>query len=345
MKNTEPFIILRLNSVTMPMRDEEREILASLNARIIEIEGGSDDEISTVAGDADAIMVVSSYLRACVIRNLKKCRIISRMGTGYDKIDVEQATHQGIMVTNIPDFCTSEVADHTMALLLASVRRIKEYDLMMRKGKKPVDAEGIHRLSVQTVGLVGFGRIGQAVAMRCQAFGLRILVHDPQFSPCEAVKKDVRLVSLPHLLEESDYVCLLCPLLPSTREMIAMQQLKTMKSTAVIINTGRGELINEADLVLALKERIIRFAALDVFGGINVFAADGFSTDHAFFKLDNILITPHVSAVSEESLVECRHRSAQAVVDVLSGRWPLFLVNHDVSPLIPVLIQRTDEMI
>lgn len=332
MKSTKQFTVLRLNSVTFPMSDEEREILDSLNVKIIEIEGDSDDEISEAAVNADAIMVISSFIRTSVFQHMKNCRIISRLGTGYDKIDVEQATRQGIMVTNIPDFCTDEVADHTMALLLAVARRIKEYDSMMRTGKKPAGSDGIHRLSIQTAGLVGFGRIGRAVARRCRGFGLKVLAYDPALTPETAVKEGVVMATLDQILKESDYVCLLCPLMPSTRKMIAMQQLKMMKRSAVLVNTGRGELVDEDELATALREGIIRFAALDVFGGINVFSSDGFPTDHPFFGLENILLTPHVSANSEESLADSHRRGAQAAVDVLRGNWPQHLVNSGVHP-------------
>ena len=254
------------------------------------------------------------------------------MGTGYDKIDVEQATRQGIMVTNIPDFCTDEVADHTMALLLASARRIKEYDSMMRNGERPAGPDGIHRLSVQAAGLVGYGRIGRAVARRCLGFGMRVLAYDPSLTQETAVKEGIVMATLDQILKESDYVCLLCPLLPSTRKMIAMQHLKKMKSSAVLVNTGRGELVNEEELVIALREGVIRFAVLDVFGGINIFASDGFPTNHSLFGLKNVLLTPHVSANSEESLSDSRRRGAQAVMDVLNGKWPRYLVNSEVRP-------------
>jgi D-3-phosphoglycerate dehydrogenase len=120
--------------------------------------------------------------------------------------------------------------------------------------------------------------------------------------------------------------------MPSTWKMIAMQQLKMMKRSAVLVNTGRGELVDEDELVTALREGIVRFAALDVFGGINVFSSDGFPTDHPFFGLENVLLTPHVSANSEESLADSHRRGAQAVVDVLRGNWPQHLVNSDVNP-------------
>ena len=159
-------VILRLNSRTFPVSAEERGILMELKPEIVEIEGASDDEISAHAVDADAVMIVSAYLHAPVVEKLDRCRLISRMGTGVDKIDITAATANGILVTNIPDFCTDEVADHTMALLLSAARCLKEFDAEIRHGKRcPLD-KGVHRLACQTIGIVGFGRIGRAVARR-----------------------------------------------------------------------------------------------------------------------------------------------------------------------------------
>ena len=332
MKNSEQFTVLRLNSVTMPMGDEERKILHSLNVNIIEIEGDSDDEISKAAENADAIMIVSSYLRTPVIRGLFQCKIISRIGTGVDKIDIDEATRKGIIVNNLPDAFTEEVADHTMALLLAAARQIKFLDCEMRKGRKPFALSHMHRLSSQTVGIIGFGLIGRAVAKRCRAFGMQVLACDPQLTPEVALLEGVTMTELDTVLSDSDYLCPLCPLLPQTRGMLALPQFRKMKPSAVLVNTGRGELTNEDDLAAALKAGIIRYAALDVFGIVNVFSADGFATEHTLFKMDNVLMTPHVAAASEEAAMGCRRRAAQAVVDVLSGSWPEHAVNPAVKP-------------
>ena len=325
-------VIVRLNACTSAVGNEERSVLAPLSPQLIEIEGSTDAEILNACRDADAIMVVSAYLRGTVVRELTRCKIISRIGTGVDKIDVDEATRKGIIVNNVPDVFTEEVADHTLALLLAAARQIKFLDRVMRQGRKPQTVAGFHRLAVQTVGIIGFGLIGRAVAKRCKAFGLRVLACDPRLTPECAAQEDVTPADLDTLLAESDYVCPLCPLLPQTRGMLAMPQFRKMKSTAVLVNTGRGELVNEDDLAAALKEGVIRYAALDVFGVVNVFAADGFPTDHALFELDNVLLTPHVAAASEEAAVDCRRRGAQAVVDVLAGRWPEHAVNPNVQP-------------
>lgn len=324
--------IVRLNSRTSPVIPEERENFSCLNAEIIELEGVTNDEIASAAKDCDALMVISSYVRTVVIKQLARCRIIARMGTGYDKIDVEQATRQGIMVTNLPAFSTDEVADHTMALLLAAARQLDYFQKCMRLGKGPKLVPHIHRLSTRTLGIIGFGRIGRAVAKRAVAFGMKILTVDPVVKPDEAQAAGAELVNMDRALAESDYLCLLCPLLPETRQLLTMKEFRKMKTDAVLINTGRGELVNENDLAQALREKIIRFAAIDVYGMINVFAPDGFPTDHPYFRLDNVILTPHVAALSAEAMLEQKTKSSEEVVRVLSGQWPENLVNRQVKP-------------
>lgn len=328
--------IVRLNARTMPMTAAERDTLAVLTPRLVELEGGTDDEVLAAARDADAIMIIAAYLRTHVVRSLTRCRIISRLGTGVDKIDVAEATAKGIIVNNLPDVFTEEVADHTLALLLAVARNLRRFDREMRAGRRPTDECGMQRLAAQTVGIVGFGRIGQATAKRCRAFGLRVLACDPCLTPELAAREGVTAADLDTVLAESDYLCLLCPLLPSTRGMLALPQFRKMKPTAVLVNTGRGELVNEDDLALALREGIIRYAALDVFGAVNVFAVDGFPTTHPLFRLDNVLLSPHMAAASVEASFACRRRGAQAVVDVLSGKWPEHPVNPEVKPWFPL---------
>ena len=331
------FAVLRLNATLVPVTGAERQALAQLGARVTEREGLDDEEIAAAGREADAVMVVAACLRGPVIRQLHKCRIISRLGTGVDKIDVAQATQQGIIVTNVPDFCTEEVADHTLALLLSAARRIAFFDRQIRQGRRPGHGEvELHRLAAQTVGLVGFGRIGQAVARRCRGFGLRILATDPRLTPELAREHGVVAADLQTVLRVSDYLCLLCPLLPSTRGLIGRDQLRQMKRSAVLVNTARGELVDEEALAAALREGVIGFAALDVFGSINVFHPDGFRSDHPLFSLPNVLLTPHVAANSVQAGVCCVQQGVEAVVDVLAGCWPRHPVNPQVVPRFPL---------
>lgn len=325
--------IARLNARTFPVFPVEEEILGTLKGTVVAIEGNTDEEILARCPDADAVLIVSAYLRGPVIRKMENLKIIARLGTGIDKIDVETATRKGIIVTNSPDFSTDEVADHTMALLLASARRLKEHESLAKRGRRPDSVLGMHRLRTQTLGIVGFGRIGRAVAERARAFGLKILVYDPFVSERRSAEEHVRFVDLDTILAESDFLSLLCPLNAATRGMLSMKEFRKMKPTATLVNTGRGELIVESDLVTALNEGILRFAALDVFGETDVFAEGGFSTTHPIFTFgDNVLLTPHVSANSEESLIHAKIDGLRAVVDVLTGHYPNNVVNPEVEP-------------
>jgi len=320
----KPFTVLRLNARTFPIKPDERNILAVTGAEIIEVE--HPDECERLA-EVDAVLIVSAYLHASTVKRLTRCRIISRIGTGTDKIDVEQASAQGIIVTNVPDFATQEVADHTLALLLSAARKLKYYEASLRAGRRPFDTENIHRLSTQTLGIIGFGHIGQAVAARAHAFGLRIIACDPCLTEATATTQGVTPAKMETVLTESDYLCLLCPLTPATRGILAMPELMKMKRSAVLINTGRGELVNERDLALALKTGVIAYAGLDVFGETNVFSPDGFSCDHPLFGLENVQLTPHVAANSREALDEAQTRAAQAVADVFGNKSPQNMIN------------------
>jgi len=329
---SDGYLVVRLNSETTPVSVEERNAIAATGARLTEIEGDKDDDIVAAAAEADAVMLVSAYLRGPVISRMARCRVISRLGTGTDKIDVAEATSRGIPVANVPDFCTGEVADHAMALLLAAARRIKECDREMRQGRQPKDMLQMRRLSTLTVGILGLGRIGRSVAERAAAFGMKRIACDVNTSAEQALQLGVELVDFAELLAKSDYLVVTCPLTESTRRMIGRDQLRRMKSSAVLVNVGRGEIVDETQLATALREGVIRYACLDVFGEINVFQAGGFPTDHPLFDLPNVLLTPHVAACSRESIGDCLARGARAVVDVLQGRMPPSIVNPEVQP-------------
>ncbi len=316
--------VLRLNANTFPVYPIEREILAQVQAEIIEVELPEEcQEPETI----DAIIIVSAYLQEPVMRNFVNCRLIARMGTGTDKIDITQATRQNIMVTNIPDFASTEVADHTLALFLAVARRLKDFEKLLHQGRRDLDINQLHRLNTQTFGIIGFGHIGQEIIKRVKAFGLKVLACDPYLTVEKAQESGVEKVELSELLTNSDYVCLMCPLTPQTNKMLGMAQFKQMKPTASLINTGRGELVDEDALAEALKTRVIAYAGIDVYHIVNVFTDGGFSCDHALFGLDNVILTPHVAANSVEALEESHRRCALQVLDVLEGRRPPNVLN------------------
>lgn len=317
--------ILRLNARTFPMIEEERKILDDAGAELIETELFSECDAPE---ELDAVMIVSAYLHAADIRRLTRCKLIVRLGNGCDKIDLTEATRQGIAVANIPDSFTAEVADHTMALMLSALRKLKQHEELMRQGRRPDDTFGLHRISSLTLGLIGFGRIGRMVAFRARAFGMRIIVSDPVLTDTEAAEAGVERATFDAILETADVISLLCPLLPSTQEMLSMKEFRRMKATAILINTARGELVNEAELAVALENGIIAGAGVDVFGAVNVFAENGFPTEHPYFKVENIQLTPHVSANSEEAKIETFSRAARYAVDGVNGVRPPFIVNQ-----------------
>ncbi len=282
---------------------------------------------------AHAIAVVSSKVLRETIARLDECRVIARYGTGTDNVDVAAATERGIVVTNVPDFCTPEMADHTMALLLGAARKILLMDRAMRSGHWQARVtEKVHRIAGQRLGLVGFGRIARAVATRAAAFGLSVCWYDP-YLPAGG---EVARLPLDELLKTSDFVSLHIPLTPETRHLIGEAQLRLMKPNAILINTARGGVLNPAALVRALSEHWIAGAALDVFEDLNVFGPAPAGLSHPLFGFDNVLLTPHSGGCSEESLAELMQIGAEQVLTVLRGEWPPHCVNPEVQPRQPL---------
>jgi D-3-phosphoglycerate dehydrogenase len=276
-----------------------------------------------------------------VIGRLSRCRVIARLGAGTDRIDVAAATRDGIVVSNVPDFCLHEQAEHTLALLLAWARRLPYMTEAMRRGDWSARHHpGVHRLAGQTLGLVGFGASAQAVAVRARGFGWRLLAwarNPAKYRPL-AEGLGVELVGLDRVLAESDFVSVHLPLTPETRHLIGAEGLARMKPTAVLLNTARGAVVDEAALVEALRQRRIAGAALDVFEGIDVFAVSGGPPRHLLLELDNVILTPHCAGSSVESTRDSKLRGARNAADVLLGRWPAHVVNPDVRPRFPLYV-------
>ena len=326
---------VRLNAKTYPVNPEERAELSRAGAELVCIEGKAGDEMIDAACDCDALLVVSSKVRAPVIRNLTRCRTIARLGSGTDNIDVDAATECGIVVSNVPDFCVNELAEHTMALLLACGRRLLYMTGEMRRGNWMArNHPSVHRIAGRTLGLIGFGRSGKAVASRARAFDMRILawVRYADKYRSDALKYGVQLVGLDDLLSESDFVSIHVPLNGQTRHMITADSFLRMKKEAVLINTARGAIVDEEALLEALKSGCIAGAGLDVFEGIDVFGLPGRPVSHPLLKLDNVILTPHCSGSSVEAATASTTRGARNAADVLLGKWPAHIVNPEVKP-------------
>ena len=311
-----------------PSTQPEQEVLASIGAEVIEAPDGSEDTLASLAADADAIMTCFAQVTAKVVRSAGKCQVISRYGVGVDNIAVSTATNEGIVVTYLPDYCVDEVSDHVVALMMTWNRQIQFYDGVAKEGswegvRSPVP---LVRLRGQVMGIIGFGRIGRAVAAKAHALGLDVLAYDPYLPPEAALPPGIEGVDMPALLSRSDFVTVHTPLNDDTRGLIDAQAFAAMKANAFIINCARGPIIDEGALYDALRNGSIAGAGLDVMEQGQPPA------DHPLFALSNVLVTPHVAFLSQQSVLELEVRTAQATVDVLSGRMPEFLVNPDVLP-------------
>ena len=314
-----------------PSTAPEREVLlAGLGdgVEVIEAPDGSEATLAALAADCDGIMTCFAQVTPAVVRAAERCRVISRYGVGVDNIAVDVATELGIPVTYVPDYCVDEVSDHVMALLLTWNRQVGFYDGVARAGRweGAPSPHPLTRLRGQTIGIVGFGRIGRAVADKARAFGLDVVVHDPYLPADAALPDGVSAATLGDLLAMSDYVTVHTPLNDETRGLIGATAFGLMKPSAYIINCARGPIIDEPALIDALRGGQIAGAGLDVM------ESSAPPADHPLFGMDNVIVTPHVAFLSQQSVLELEVRTAQATVDVLQGRMPEFLVNPAVLP-------------
>ncbi len=328
---------IRLNADIFPVNDEEREwIKAAGIDELVELEDSGPEAIIQVSKDADVLLVTTAPIGRDVINSLQKCKVICRYGIGTDKIDIEAATKRGIMIVNVPDFCLNEMAEHTMALLLSLARRLSDMNQKMISGEwnaaRLSALKGISRVAGQILGLIGFGNIAREVAKRAQAFHMKIIDYHRNVHP--EIEKDlgVKPVSLEKLLQESDYVVILIPLSPQTKHIIGERELKMMKKSAVLINMARGLIVDEWALAKALKEKWIAGAGIDVYGHLDVFKEPRGPIESPFFGLENVILTPHVGAVSVEAFDESHKKGIAEVKGILQGLWPQNCVNPHVKP-------------
>ena len=306
-----------------PSTDPERAVLEAGGAEVVVAPDGKEGTLVGLARDADAIMTCFAQVTENVVRAADRCKVIGRFGVGVDNIAVSTATELGIAVTYVPDYCVDEVSDHVMALLHAWNRRIVLFDRSVKErgwGSQPLTMR-MMRLRGKTIGIVGFGRIGQAVASKARAFGMNVLAADPFVESSTVESFGGSLVELGQLLGESDFVSLHTPLSDETRNMIGRDELSAMKREAFLINAARGPLIDEEALYNALAYGVIAGAGLDVM-------VDNVpSQEHPLLTLENVIITPHVAFFSQESTLELEQRAAAEVVKVMHGEMPDNLVN------------------
>jgi D-3-phosphoglycerate dehydrogenase len=300
----------------------EKEILSEIKPEFILAQCNTEDEIIEAAKDADGIINQYAPITRRVIESLKKCKVIARYGVGVDNIDVEAASDHKIIVVNVPDYCIDEVSTHAMALILTCARGITLLDNKIREKRWDFAlAKPLFRTKGKTLGLFGLGQIARAVAQKASGFGFKVIAYDPYVSK---VDKNIKLVEFFVLLSDSDFVSIHAPLTDKTRHSFGENELKAMKKTAYLVNTARGSIINEEALYKALKRRWIAGAALDVM------EKEPPDWGNPLLKLENLVISPHISFYSEESYVELKTKVAEAICSVLRGELPRTMVNSKV---------------
>ncbi|MGQ9572130.1 MAG: C-terminal binding protein [Dehalococcoidia bacterium] len=327
MRAPRRFLVVHADAAPGADFSHELTELAAVSAEFRATRGRGEDELIENLRDADVVLVNMAPITRRVLERLPRCRGVVRYGVGVDNVDLEAATEQGIVVAHVVDFCTEEVSNHALLLLLACAKRLLPQDRAVREGRWPRGPLlGLPPIFGQTLGIVGLGYIGRALARKAQALSLEVVAYDPYVDPKLAEQGNVRLVSLRELLEQSDYVSVNAPLTGETHHLIGAKELALMKPTAVLINTARGALVDEEALVEALRAGRIAAAGLDVF------EKEPLPADSPLLALDNVVLTPHSAGYSEASVKRVRVEVGKAAADVLAGRWPKQVANPGVRP-------------
>lgn len=294
--------------------------------RLVSFKSFDENEFISEIKDAVGLILIDRPLREKHISALDRCRVILALEVGYDFIDLQAATQKGIIVSNVPAYCTDEVATHTMMLLLATSRRLCPLMDSVRTGDWDYNvAKPVYHVRDKKLGIVGFGKIGRALVPKAKGFGIRVFAYDPYLSDdIFRIMGVERVYELHDLLKTCDYISLHVPLTGETYHMISEDELKLMRKEALLINTCRGRVVDEGALLRALKEGWIAGAGLDVLeveppAGINTLA-----------ELPNVIITPHSAWYSEESLERLKKQGMDEVLRVLKGKRPRYIVNPEV---------------
>jgi D-3-phosphoglycerate dehydrogenase len=305
--------------------DIEKKLLGAIDVevRLVAQDCISEEQVIFAAKEADAIFVREAPVTRKVIEAFTRCRVIARYGVGIDNVDLETARQRRIYVTNVPEYCTEEVSDHAVALLLACCRKLTLRDQRVRNGifESNID-DAIHRSTGRTLGLIGYGKIGRAVHRKWKGFlPSRVLVFDPYAPQAVITENGAQKADLRTLLQQSDFISIHAPLTGQTRHLISAETIEFMKPDAILVNTSRGGIIEEPALVDALRNGRILAAGLDVF------EREPVGADNPLTELPNAVLSSHVAWYSKESTVTLQTTAAEEIVRVLSGRRPINWVN------------------
>lgn len=308
----------------------ETEILEAAGAEVIALQAKRQEDLFDVAPHCAAMMNQYARIGKETITRMRNCEVIARYGVGVDIVDVGTATEKGILVTNVQNYCTEEVADHAIALWLTLARKLPDYDRATHAGVwQWQSGQPVYRLRGRTMGVVSLGKIGQAIVARAQSFGVTVIAYDPYLPREVAAKLGVELVSKPELLARSDYILMQAPMTPNTHHFLSDAEFSVMKPGAILVNTGRGPTVDNKALFRALTEGHLAAAGLDDPEEEPAKRANWTPDDNPLFTLPNVLVTPHAAYYSEESIHAARVTAATQVAKVLTGQNPDYTVNAD----------------
>jgi D-3-phosphoglycerate dehydrogenase len=303
--------------------EEEKREFGRIGAELILAQIKEEEELIRVCKDADGLLNQYALLTRKVLEKIPKCKVIGRYGVGIDSVDLKAATDLGIIVANVPDYCVDEVADQALSMILALIRKTVFFDQKVKSDQWDFrQGRPIHRIKGKTLGLIGSGRIGLEVAKRISAFGVRVITFDPYL---QKTPEGIELMDFDTVLKESDFISIHCPLNESTRHLLGEKEFQKMEKKPLVINTSRGPIIDEVALIQALTKRQVSGAGLDVL------EKEPPDPQNPLLKMENVIIAPHISFYSEESISELKWRTAENVSSVLLGKWPRSVVNQEVK--------------
>jgi len=328
-----------VNTVHLPDVDFGEKLLESLDATLANGFWRTEDELISNTADADAVLCSGPLqpFNRRVLGALSKCRILASFGVAYDRIDLEAATEYGIVVTNTPDYCVDEVSGRAVAFVVALGHKLLQLDRAVRE--KPVYINPFNRKAIaeiafpmfrmrdQTVGIIGLGRIGKSAALKAKGLGMRVIGYDPYIFPVDMATIGVEQVDLDTLLKESDFVTILAQVSETSRSMLGYEEFKKMKRTSYLINTARGDIIDQPALIRALQEGLIAGAGLDVT------VDEPVAPDNPLLKMPNVILTGHSAWYSIAADEEFWHKAMSQVGLALNGTWPRYAVNPQARKL------------
>ncbi|MCH7739230.1 MAG: C-terminal binding protein [Chloroflexi bacterium] len=304
----------------------EADELAGLDVDLISVAVDSEGEVIEAIAGADVVLNSSLPMPPSVIETLTNCKLIVRLGHGYEGVDLDASTDAGIIVCNAAGATSEEVSNHALSLMLYLARRLYELNPGTRAGRwgELWSREACSQIWGETIGIFGLGHIGRTFARKVNALRMNVIAHDPYVGHWADLEENVRMVEFDELVESSDFISIHAPFNSETHNQFNADVFRRMKPSAYLVNTGRGGIVSEADLVAALKAKEIAGAAIDVF------ETEPQGDDNPLFEFDNVIVTPHVAGSSPGGWERIRRSAARDAARVLTGRRPYCVVNTSV---------------